>query len=101
MDWAYVSVIVQCQTDGCSLRCKDGAVVWPFLDIGLFERPILTEQPIAVSIILPRIYAYWWRLLSYVVVEVRAWVSNYIVLFHGDLISCRYPQLIAGLTYIL
>ena len=28
MDWAHVLVIVQCQTDGCSLCCKDGAVVW-------------------------------------------------------------------------
>ena len=28
MDWAHVLVIVQCQTDGCSLSCKDGAVVW-------------------------------------------------------------------------
>ena len=28
MDWAHVLVIVQCQTDGCSLSCKDGAVTW-------------------------------------------------------------------------
>ena len=28
MDWAHVLVIVQCQSDGCSLSCKDGAVVW-------------------------------------------------------------------------
>ena len=28
MDWAHVLVIVQCQTDGCSLSCKDGATVW-------------------------------------------------------------------------
>ena len=28
MDWAHVLVIVQCQTDGCSLSCKDGAIVW-------------------------------------------------------------------------
>ena len=28
VDWAHVLVIVQCQTDGCSLSCKDGAVVW-------------------------------------------------------------------------
>ena len=28
MDWAHVLVIVQCQTDGSSLGCKDGAVVW-------------------------------------------------------------------------
>ena len=28
MDWVHVLVIVQCQTDGCSLSCKDGAVVW-------------------------------------------------------------------------
>ena len=28
MDWAHMLVIVQCQTDGCSLSCKDGAVVW-------------------------------------------------------------------------
>ena len=28
MDWAHVLVIVHCQTDGCSLSCKDGAVVW-------------------------------------------------------------------------
>ena len=28
MDWAHVLVIVPCQTDGCSLSCKDGAVVW-------------------------------------------------------------------------
>ena len=28
MDWAHVLVIVQCQTDCCSLSCKDGAVVW-------------------------------------------------------------------------
>ena len=28
MDWAHVLVIVQCHTDGCSLSCKDGAVVW-------------------------------------------------------------------------
>ena len=27
MDWAHVLVIVQYQTDGCSLSCKDGAVV--------------------------------------------------------------------------
>ena len=27
MDWAHVLVIVQCQTDGCSLSCKDGAIV--------------------------------------------------------------------------
>ena len=28
MDWAHVLVIDQSQTDGCSLSCKDGAVVW-------------------------------------------------------------------------
>ena len=28
VDWAHVLVIVQCQTDGCILSCKDGAVVW-------------------------------------------------------------------------
>ena len=28
MDWAHVLVIVQCQTDGGSLSCKDSAVVW-------------------------------------------------------------------------
>ena len=28
MDWAHVLAIVKCQTDGCSLSCKDGAVVW-------------------------------------------------------------------------
>ena len=28
VDWAHVLVIVQCQTDGCSLSCKDGAIVW-------------------------------------------------------------------------
>ena len=28
MDWAHVLVIVQYQTDGCSLSSKDGAVVW-------------------------------------------------------------------------
>ena len=28
MDWVHVLVIVQCQTYGCSLSCKDGAVVW-------------------------------------------------------------------------
>ena len=28
MDWAHVLVIVQRQTDGCSLSRKDGAVVW-------------------------------------------------------------------------
>ena len=28
MNWTYVSVIVQCQSDGCSLSSKDGAVVW-------------------------------------------------------------------------
>ena len=28
MDWAHVLVIVQCRTDGCSLSCKDGALVW-------------------------------------------------------------------------
>ena len=28
MDWVHVFVIVQCQTYGCSLSCKDGAVVW-------------------------------------------------------------------------
>ena len=28
MDWAHVLVIVQCQTDVCSLSCKDGAVAW-------------------------------------------------------------------------
>ena len=27
MDWAHVLVIVQCQTDGCSPSCKDGAIV--------------------------------------------------------------------------
>ena len=28
MDWVHVFVIVQCWTDGCSLSCKHGAVVW-------------------------------------------------------------------------
>ena len=28
VDWAHVLVIIQCQTDSCSLSCKDGAVVW-------------------------------------------------------------------------
>ena len=28
VDWAHVLVIVQCQSDGCSLSSKDGAVVW-------------------------------------------------------------------------
>ena len=28
MDWAHVLVIIQCQTDGSSLSCKDDAVVW-------------------------------------------------------------------------
>ena len=28
MNWTHVSVIVQCQNDGCSLTSKDGAVVW-------------------------------------------------------------------------
>ena len=28
MNWAHVLLIVQCQTNGCSLSCKDGAVVW-------------------------------------------------------------------------
>ena len=28
MDWVHMLVIVQCQTYGCSLSCKDGAVVW-------------------------------------------------------------------------
>ena len=27
-DWAHVLVIARCQTDGCSLSCKYGAVVW-------------------------------------------------------------------------
>ena len=31
MNWTHVSVTVQCQSDGCSLSSKDGAVVWqPF-----------------------------------------------------------------------
>ena len=28
MNWDHELVIVQCPTDGCSLSCKDGAVVW-------------------------------------------------------------------------
>ena len=28
MDWAHVLIIIQCQGDGYSLSCKDGAVVW-------------------------------------------------------------------------
>ena len=28
VDWAHMLVIVQCQSDGCSLSSKDGAVVW-------------------------------------------------------------------------
>ena len=28
VDWAHVLVIVQCQSDGCSLSSKDGTVVW-------------------------------------------------------------------------
>ena len=28
MDWGHVLVIVQCQTDSCSLSHKDGAVAW-------------------------------------------------------------------------
>ena len=28
MNWTHVSVIVQCQSDGCSLSSKDGAIVW-------------------------------------------------------------------------
>ena len=28
VDWALVLVIVQCQSDGCSLSSKDGANVW-------------------------------------------------------------------------
>ena len=28
VNWTHVSVIVQCQSDGCSLSCTDGAVVW-------------------------------------------------------------------------
>ena len=27
MDWAHVLIIRECETDGCSLGCKDGAVV--------------------------------------------------------------------------
>ena len=30
MDWAHVLVIVQRQSDGCGLSCKDGAAVWQF-----------------------------------------------------------------------
>ena len=32
VDWAHVFVIFQCQSDGCSLSSKDGAVVWQFFD---------------------------------------------------------------------
>ena len=28
IDWVHVLIIVQCQTDGCTLSCKDGADVW-------------------------------------------------------------------------
>ena len=28
MNWSHVPVVVQCNTDGCSLSSKDGAVVW-------------------------------------------------------------------------
>ena len=28
MDWTHISVVVQCQSNGCSLSSKDGAVVW-------------------------------------------------------------------------
>ena len=28
MNWTHVSVIVQCQSDDCSLSSKDGAIVW-------------------------------------------------------------------------
>ena len=27
-NWTHAPVVVQCQTDGCSLSSKDGAVVW-------------------------------------------------------------------------
>ena len=32
MNWTHVSVIVQGQSDGCSVSSKDGAIVWQSLD---------------------------------------------------------------------
>ena len=47
MDWVNVLVIVQCQTDGCSLSCKDGAVVWP--SFGQLAAGCLTILEMAVD----------------------------------------------------
>ena len=47
VDWAHVLVIVQCQTDGCSLSCKDGAVVWQ--SFGQLAASCLTILKMAVD----------------------------------------------------
>ena len=44
MDWAHVLVIVQRQTDGCSLSCKYGAVVWQSFGQLAAGCPIILEM---------------------------------------------------------
>ena len=47
MDWVHVLVLVQCQTYGCSLSCKDGAVVWQ--SFGQLAAGCLTILELAVD----------------------------------------------------
>ena len=47
MNWTHLSVIVQCQSDGCSLSCKDDAVVW--LSFGQLAAGCLTILEMVVD----------------------------------------------------
>ena len=47
MNWTHVLVIVQHQSDGCSLSCKDGAVVWR--SFGQLAAGCLTIQEMVVD----------------------------------------------------
>ena len=47
MDWAYVLVMVQRQTDGCGLSCEDDAAVWQFF--GQLAAGCLTILEMAVD----------------------------------------------------
>ena len=47
MNWTLVSVIGQCQSDGYSLSCKDGVIVWQ--SVGQLAAGCLTILGIAVD----------------------------------------------------
>ena len=48
MNWTHVQAIIQCQSDGCSLSCKDCAVVWQAF--GQLAAGCLTILEVAVDV---------------------------------------------------